>query len=83
VLLVVELDVVTAFRSTGPGEGRVVQEGGALDGAAWPEARGPGSMENVAIFNKQRCFPGPSAQHHLLARNEADSKVVDFVEVPP
>jgi SPFH domain/Band 7 family protein len=40
-------------------------------------------VSNIGIFNKQRCFPATERNYIISSRaNEADSKTVDFVEVP-
>jgi regulator of protease activity HflC (stomatin/prohibitin superfamily) len=46
--------------------------------------RQPGEgVSNIGIFNKQRCFPATERNYIISSRaNEADSKTVDFVEVP-
>jgi hypothetical protein len=84
VLLVLAVSVLTAFHSTAPGEVCVVQEGGPLDGRGVARVRQPGEgVTNIGIFNKQRCFPATERNYIISSRaNEADSKVVDFVEVP-
>jgi regulator of protease activity HflC (stomatin/prohibitin superfamily) len=84
VLLVLAVSVLTAFRSTAPGEVCVVQEGGPLDGRGVAKVRQPGEgVSNIGVFNKQRCFPATERNYIISSRaNEADSKTVDFVEVP-
>ena len=84
VLLAFALNILTAFHSTAPGEVCVVQEGGPLDGRGVAKVRQPGEgVSNIGIFNKQRCFPATERNYIISSRaNEADSKTVDFVEVP-
>ena len=84
VLLIFALNILTAFHSTAPGEVCVVQEGGPLDGRGVAKVRQPGEgVSNIGIFNKQRCFPATERNYIISSRaNEADSKTVDFVEVP-
>jgi regulator of protease activity HflC (stomatin/prohibitin superfamily) len=84
VLLVLSISLLTSFRSTAPGEVCVVQEGGPLDGRGVATVRQPGEgVSNIGIFNKQRCFPATERNYIISSRaNEADSKTVDFVEVP-
>jgi SPFH domain / Band 7 family len=75
--------VLIAFHATGPGEVCVVQEGGPLDGRGVAKVRRPGEgVTNIGTFN-QRCFPATERNYIISSRaNEADPKVVDFVEVP-
>ena len=84
VILVLALNVLTAFHATAPGEVCVVQEGGPLDGRGVAQVRQPGEgVSNIGIFNKQRCFPATERNYIISSRaNEADSRTVDFVEVP-
>lgn len=84
VLLVLAVSVLTSFRSTAPGEVCIVQEGGPLDGRGVAKVRQPGEgVSNIGIFNKQRCFPATERNYIISSRaNEADSRTVDFVEVP-
>jgi regulator of protease activity HflC (stomatin/prohibitin superfamily) len=75
---------VAAFKSVGPGEVCVVQEGGPFDGRDVAEVRqAAGGVENIGIFNKQRCFPSTERNYIISASpTEADAKTIDFVEVP-
>ena len=84
VLLVLAVNILTSFHSTAPGEVCVVQEGGPLDGRGVAKVRQPGEgVSNIGIFNKQRCFPATERNYIISSRAaEADSKTVDFVEVP-
>jgi hypothetical protein len=84
VLLVLAVSLLGSFHSTAPGEVCVVQEGGPLDGRGVAQVRQPGEgVSNIGIFNKQRCFPATERNYIISSRaNEADSKTVDFVEVP-
>jgi regulator of protease activity HflC (stomatin/prohibitin superfamily) len=84
VLLVLAVGILSSFHATAPGEVCVVQEGGPLDGRGVAKVRQAGEgVQNIGIFNKQRCFPATERNYIISSRaNEADSKVVDFVEVP-
>jgi hypothetical protein len=81
-VLLVAVSLLTSFHT--PGEVCVVQEGGPLDGRGVADVRQPGEgVSNIGIFNKQRCFPPTERTYIISSRaNEADSKTVDFVEVP-
>ena len=82
--LVLLLNWLSAFKSVGPGVVCVVQEGGPFDGRDVAEVRqAAGGVENIGIFNKQRCFPSTERNYIISASpQEADAKTIDFVEVP-
>ncbi len=82
--LVMLLNWVAAFKSVGPGEVCVVQEGGPIDGRDVAEVRqAAGGVRNIGIFNKQRCFPSTERNYIISAnQQEADARTIDFVEVP-
>jgi regulator of protease activity HflC (stomatin/prohibitin superfamily) len=75
---------ISAFESTGPGEVCVVQEGGPFDGRSVKEVRQGGEgVQNIGIWNSQNCFPSTQRNYIISADpSEADSKKIDFVEVP-
>jgi regulator of protease activity HflC (stomatin/prohibitin superfamily) len=81
---VVLLNWVIAFHSVGPGVVCVVQEGGPFDGRDVAKVRqAAGGVENIGIFNHQRCFPSTERNYIISADpREADAKTVDFVEIP-
>jgi regulator of protease activity HflC (stomatin/prohibitin superfamily) len=84
VVAILGLNWITAFKSTSPGSVCVVQEGGPFDGRGVAEVRPGGEgVNNIGIFNKQRCFPA-TQRNYIVSANaaESDSKTVDQVQVP-
>ena len=83
-LAIVGLNWVTAFKSVGPGQVCVIQEGGPFDGRDVAKVRQAASgVANIGIFNKQRCFPATERNYIISAKaGESDRQEVDFVEVP-
>ena len=79
--LLIMLNWLAAFKSVGPGVVCVVQEGGPFDGRDVAEVRqAAGGVENIGIFNKQRCFPSTERNYIISAnQQEADARTIDFV----
>src|SRR5690242_11404280 len=78
--LVMLLNWVSAFKSVGPGVVCVIQEGGPFDGRDVAEVRqAAGGVQNIGIFNKQRCFPSTERNYIISAnQTEADARTIDF-----
>jgi regulator of protease activity HflC (stomatin/prohibitin superfamily) len=84
VVLVVAFNVATSFKSVGPSDVCVVQEGGPFDGRGVKEVRQPSSgLSNIGIYNKQRCFPATERNYIISADpTRGDRATVDQFSTP-